>query len=56
MQAFQHVMIDIQAAELSSDERTFLREYQPKGICLFRWDITSNEKYSMLTAQPHKLC
>ncbi|MEM6431838.1 MAG: glycoside hydrolase family 3 protein, partial [Deinococcota bacterium] len=56
MQAFQHVMIDIQAAELSADERAFLREYQPKGICLFRRNIISNEQCTALTNELRDLC
>ncbi|MEM7735868.1 MAG: glycoside hydrolase family 3 protein [Deinococcota bacterium] len=56
MQAFQHMMIDIQAHELSADERAFLREYQPKGICLFRRNITSNDQCTALTAELRDLC
>jgi beta-N-acetylhexosaminidase len=49
-------MIDLESTTLSPDERALLREYQPKGICLFRRNFASIEQSQDLTATLRDLC
>lgn len=56
MSAHQHLVIDLASTTLTSDERALLGEYQPKGVCLFRRNITSIEQCQDLTADVRALC
>lgn len=56
MPAHQHLVIDLTSTTLSPDERALLREFQPKGVCLFRRNLASIEQARDLTAELRQLC
>jgi len=50
------LMIDLSGPALTPDERAFLRERRPGGVCLFRRNIRDRYQVAEYTAELHELC